>query len=224
MRATWLPDVLRAAGCKVILVDGWKGRGKELVSIEGVVWHHTATGPNWSDQRVADLLRVGRSDLPGPLAQLGLQRDGTFVVVADGKANHNGYGEWGNQSIGIEAYNDGTGEAWPQAQLDAYDRGTAAILAHIGRKADRMKGHRETDPKRKPDPVGIDLPAARTRIAALINQPHPTPAPEDDMFTDEDRKKLDALYADYAVKGKGVRQTIAEIARRTKDIASGNRG
>jgi len=62
------------------------------------------------------ILRDGRRDLPGPLAQLGLRRDGTFVTVAGGRANHNGYGRWGNNSIGVEAYNDGVGEPWPTAQ------------------------------------------------------------------------------------------------------------
>jgi len=205
VRALWLPDVLTAAGCKVRTIDGWQNRGKELVSIEGVVWHHTASGPSSSDAAVAGLLTKGRPDLAGPLAQLGLQRDGTFVVVAAGKANHNGYGTWGNQALGIEAYNDGVGEPWPQAQLDAYDLGSAAILAHLGYDADRMKGHRETDPRRKPDPVGIDLDAARTRIARLLTSGlHPQPPKGPLMaLTDEEQTeiliKIRELHDDYAV-------------------------
>ena len=112
--AIWLAGVLRAAGCKVYEMPGWKERGtRELDVIYGVVQHHTATGTNWDDDHVAFLLRDGRRDLAGPLSQLGLERDGTFVCVAAGRANHNGYGEWGNSSIGIEAYNDGVGEVWP---------------------------------------------------------------------------------------------------------------
>lgn len=178
MRALWLPDVLRDAGCKVREVDGWQERGKELTAIEGIVWHHTATGPNWTNQAVEDLLVKGRPDLAGPLSQLGLERDGTFVVVAAGRANHNGYGEWGNASIGCEAYNSGVGEPWPSVQVAAFDKGAAAILAHLHLGADRMKGHRETDPKRKIDPKGIDLDAARQRIAHLITYRPPTPTPE----------------------------------------------
>lgn len=169
MRATWLPDVLRSAGCDVYELPGWRGRGHELGAINGLVWHHTVTGPRWADGHVAALLRDGHRKLPGPLSQLGLERDGTFVVVADGRANHNGYGRWGNASLGIEAYNDGVGETWPQAQLDAWHIGSAAILAHLGYGADRMQGHRETDPDRKIDPNGIDLDAARLRIARLIS-------------------------------------------------------
>lgn len=202
MRATWLADVLRAAGCKVREVPGWQQRGKELVSVEAVIWHHTATGPSWTDRRVQDLLVDGRSDLAGPLSQLGLERDGTFVVVAAGKANHNGYGEWGNQAIGIEAYNSGTGEPWPAVQVDAFDRGTAAILAHLGRGADRCKGHKETDPRRKIDPAGIDMNQARQRVAHLITYRPPTPAPTPEpegwlmALTDEQQDDLYAAVMD----------------------------
>src|SRR5690606_11664261 len=117
---------------------------------QGVVCHHTATSSAWQDGHVAALLRDGRRDLAGPLSQLGLERDGTFVVIAAGRANHNGYGTWGNDSIGIEAYNSGLGEPWPAVQLDAYQRGVAAILAHLGLDVSCCKAHRETDPKRKP--------------------------------------------------------------------------
>jgi len=185
MRADWLPDVLRGAGLRVVEHPGWRGRGRGLTAIEGVVWHHTASGPSWTDQRVVDLLIAGRTDLAGPLCQLGLRRDGTFDVIAAGRANHNGYGTWGNNSLGIEAYNDGVGERWPAVQVDAYDRGTAAILRHLGFGVDRMKGHRETDPRRKIDPAGIDMDAARARVAVLLNPP----SEEDDM-SPEDRALL----------------------------------
>lgn len=218
MRATWLADVLRAAGCKVREVPGWQQRGKELVSVEAVIWHHTATGPSWSDRRVQDLLVDGRSDLAGPLAQLGLERDGTFVVVAAGKANHNGYGEWGNQCIGIEAYNSGTGEAWPAVQVDAFDRGTAAILAHLGRGADRCKGHKETDPGRKIDPAGIDMNQARQRVAHLITYRPPTPDPIEDDMTPDQAKMLAELHEAFIGKGKPVpayRRLMALLDSRT---------
>ena len=99
MRLPWLADVLRAAGLAVVEVGDWQNRGDDLRSVEGIVWHHTVTGPRTSDQAVARLLRDGRPDLAGPLSQLGLDRAGRFHVIAAGKANHNGYGLWGNQSI-----------------------------------------------------------------------------------------------------------------------------
>jgi hypothetical protein len=165
----------------------------------GVVWHHTATGPNWADGHVAALLRDGRRDLAGPLSQLGLERDGTFVVVATGKANHNGFGFWGNDAIGIEAYNNGKGEPWPAAQMDAYVRGTAAILKHLGLGADRMKGHRETDPGRKPDPTGIDLNFARLLIGAvMVGKPAP-PAPPLPLHL-EDSMQFVTNHKDYGTR------------------------
>lgn len=178
MRATWLASVLRLAGCKVAEVAGWEKRGKELVSLDAVILHHTASGPSWTDANVTRLLREGRTDLPGPLAQLGLDRSGKFWVVAAGRCNHN-TGEHGNQSVGIEAFNDGKGEVWPTAQLNAWEQGTAAILRHLGLPASRALGHREVDPRRKVDPLGVDLDLFRRNVARLLA---PTPPTEvDDM-------------------------------------------
>jgi hypothetical protein len=194
MRLSWLSDVLRAEGLKVDESQGWQGRGKDLDRVEGVVLHHTATGPDVPDGRVDTLLIVGRPDLNGPLCQLGLRRDGSFCVVADGKGNHNGFGRWGNQSIGIEAYNDGVGEPWSREQLDAYQRGTAAILRHLGLDVSRAQGHREQDPKRKIDPAGIDLPAFRANVEKHLTA-GPTP-PGDELTVaqiDDILKRLEAI-------------------------------
>ena len=170
MMLTWIPDVLRAAGLVVVEYDGWATRTTRATGlvVKGVVCHHTATGPNTSNTAVARLLANGRSDLKGPLSQLGLDRDGHFWMIAAGRCNHNGYGTWGNDSIGIEAVNDGVGEPWPAAQLDAYQRGCAALLAHEGLTIAECRGHKETDPGRKIDPRGIDMDAFRARVAELM--------------------------------------------------------
>lgn len=196
MRLTWLPDVLRSAGLTVVEHPGWRGRGRDMTRVLGVVWHHTATGTTWTDARVEQMLATdGNATTPPPLAQLGLRRDGTYVVIADGRSNHNGYGTWGNDSIGIEAYNSGKGEPWPKIQLDAYRTGTAAILRHLGLTADAVKAHRETDPKRKIDPTGIDMTAARAEIRRLLAPPQPTPPSEEpDM-----RYIRDTTTGDYYV-------------------------
>ena len=181
MRVLWLPDVLRAAGLDVVEHDGWRNRGRELQSVEGVVAHHTATGKAWSDERVVRLLIEGRSDLPGPLCQLGLDRTGAYHLIAAGKGNHNGHGEWGNQAIGIEAFNDGRGEAWVHVQLAAYIRGCAAICRHLGWPESKVKGHKETDPGRKIDPAGIDMDDFRLGVAGFL-KPSPAPQQGDDML------------------------------------------
>ena len=194
---SWLPDVLRGAGVDVYVMPGAETRTSRSSGLSplGVVWHHTATGPNWQDGHVAALLRDGRRDLAGPLAQVGIERDGTWVIVALGRANHNGYGHWGNDSIGLEFYNDGVGEPWPRAQVDSGIRGTRAILDYLGKRAGTaVLGHRETDPKRKVDPHGLDMSEVRRRIDSAVSAHQ-----EDDMPLDaEDKKWLRALASEIA--------------------------
>src|SRR5262245_24294923 len=148
---TWLPDVLKSAGLKVATVDGWEERGRdEIGTVCGVICHHTA-GPRAGNMPTLRTLIQGRSDLPGPLAQLGLGRDGTYYVISAGRCNHAGTGVWqgltsGNGNfIGIEAENTGGADdsPWPSVQLDAYQRGVAAILKHVGRTEQFCAGHKE---------------------------------------------------------------------------------
>lgn len=163
---TWLPDVLRKAGLKVVEVDGWQTRGRgDIGKIEFVLCHHTATQQPGNAPSLW-IVRDGRPDVQGPLSQLVLGRDGTFYVVAAGKANHAGKGVWnkmadvGNsKSIGIEAENNGLsqikpkeGEPWPVAQKLAYAKGVAAILKHLKLPVDRCVAHKEYAPTRKIDP------------------------------------------------------------------------
>lgn len=190
MRVTWLADVLHAAHLQLVPLDGWQGRGRELTTINGVVLHHTATPTSSPDANVAKILRDGRADLPGPLSQLGLDRQGRFWLIADGKSNHNGHGMWGNQAIGIEAFNDGKGEAWPAVQIDAWQRATAAILAHLNLNEGHALGHRETDPDRKIDPRGVNLEAFRRRVAQLLR-----PTVEDDPLMPVAKDDQDARRA-----------------------------
>ena len=172
-----MPQVLRDAGVDVYVMPGAETRSTRSSGLtpRGVVWHHTATGPNWSDASVAALLRDGRRDLVGPLAHVGVERDGTWVIVALGRTNHNGYGLWGNDSIGLEFYNNGIGEPWPDAQVDSGVRGIAAILDHLGFIAARLKGHKETDPRRKIDPANLDMNELRLRVANYSGDDDVTP-------------------------------------------------
>jgi len=151
---TWLPEVLEGVGLKVAEQPGWRTRGRGDVGfIRGVICHHTA-GPLKGNMPSLGTVTNGRPDLAGPLAQLCLGRDGTFYVVAAGRANHAGAGSWqgiatGNTSfIGIEAENTGVrqgpnADTWPEVQMDAYRRGVAAILAKIGANPIMCCGHKE---------------------------------------------------------------------------------
>jgi peptidoglycan hydrolase-like protein with peptidoglycan-binding domain len=187
---TWLPDVLKAAGLKVATEDGWENRGRgDVGKIVGVICHHTA-GPKNGNMPSLDTLKNGRKAspgqkaLPGPLAQLGLARDGTFIVIAAGRAIHAGLGEFkgvksGNSSfIGIEAENTGkpTDLPWPAVQLDAYQRGVAAILKHLEKDETFCCGHKEyARPNgRKVDP-SLDMKEFRTAVAAILKGAAPPP-------------------------------------------------
>lgn len=178
---TWMPQVLRDAGLKVAEQPGWVDRGRgSMAGAKGVMCHHTANA-NPSNMPSLRVVTEGRSDLPGPLAQLGLGRDGTFYVVAAGRANHAGKGAWkgitlGNSTfIGIEAENGGTAaDPWPEVQLDAYRRGVAALLKRLGSDSSMCVGHKEWAPNRKPDPFGWDMTAVREQVHRLIHGALPT--------------------------------------------------
>jgi len=71
-------------------------------------------------------------------------------LIAAGRCNHAGKGEWqgintGNTNfIGIEAENRGTAtDPWPEVQMEAYRHGVAAILKHLGLPAIMCCGHKE---------------------------------------------------------------------------------
>ena len=172
---TWLADVLKDAGLKVAQQPGWQTRGKPMGTVKGVMCHHTA-GPKTGNMPSLGIVTNGRPNLSGPLAQLGLGRDGTFYVIAAGRANHAGAGIWkgittGNSSfIGIEAENQGIpADPWPAVQMDAYKRGIAAILDKLGADASMCCGHKEYAlPKgRKVDP-SFDMDDFRKDVAAIL--------------------------------------------------------
>jgi peptidoglycan hydrolase-like protein with peptidoglycan-binding domain len=185
---TWLPTVLLDAGLRVAEQPGWRTRGRgDVGTIRGVMCHHTV-GSLTGNMPSLGVLTNGRSDLPGPLSQLGLGRDGTFVVIAAGRANHAGAGNWqgvttGNSSfIGIEAENTGRtsgplADPWPAIQLDAYRRGCAAVLKKIRANAIMCCGHKEyaLPQGRKPDPT-FDMSEFRLQVAAIMAGIAPSPS------------------------------------------------
>jgi peptidoglycan hydrolase-like protein with peptidoglycan-binding domain len=180
----WLPHVLEQAGLKVATVPGWEQRGGDMGEVRGVICHHTANPRRDLNMPSLSVLRDGRSDVPGPLSQLGLGRDGTYYVVAAGSCNHAGKGVWngvtrGNSHfIGIEAENTGLANdfPWPRVQVDAFQRGTAAILRHLGLGAECCAGHKEYAlPRgRKPDP-SLDMPTFRAEIERILTGTAPAP-------------------------------------------------
>ncbi|WP_052230376.1 N-acetylmuramoyl-L-alanine amidase [Streptomyces sp. CT34] len=202
---TWLADVLRKDGLRVQEEDGWQGRGHgEMQDIRGVLLHHTA-GPAQGNYPSLARVRDGDASLPGPLAQLGLARDGTWIVIAAGVAWHAGQGgPWLNVPkdnanpylIGVEAESVGSRFDWTDAQLDAYPRGVAALLRYANLPAERAIGHKEWAPGRKVDPAFWpgDMDGFRDSVRKILGgrQPAPPPPPP-------------GQGADFSTWGVGVR-------------------
>lgn len=165
-----LADACRKSGLPVVEVDGWRTRGHgEFLGVNSVVVHHTATPKSVAgDYPSLRIVRDGRSDLPGPLSQLGLGRNGTVYVIAAGVAYHAGATFFQRQdnwhAIGIEAEHDGV-SPWNPVQHSAYVRLVAALADHYGIPLSNVQGHKEVaEPLgRKIDPT-FDMTEFRARV------------------------------------------------------------
>lgn len=164
---TELADVCRAAGLSLTEVDGWETRargsgGYATGCPTHIMIHHTASpssADGWPDVNYCTF-----NDDDAPLCNIYLGRSGQVWVCAAGATNTNGSGRdpcgvtpddsMNSHAIGIEAGNDGRGEPWPDAQLDAYVRLAAALADHYGLGAGRIHAHAEWAPDRKVDPAG----------------------------------------------------------------------
>ena len=225
MRLTWLASELRAAGLRVVEVDGWKTRGSESFEPEGVTWHATAGSRTATAAGEVGVLLHGSTSAPPPIAQLMIWRDGAVYVVAAGRCNHNKVGWAGpnrglgnTKLVGIEMANDNRGEPWPDAQLDAARRATAVILRKLG--ADpmrRLAGHYEHQPaagrpagetSTKTDPAGVVMSDERRHVAALMKGDD---MPSIDEIRGAVRTELDAF---------GKRDPLATVYARTGYVAN----
>lgn len=173
-----LPTHLRRWGLKVVEKDGWQHRGRPYsFNPRAIICHHTASGRDSGNFASEAVVTFGRSDLPGPLCQFLLGRDGTVKIIAAGYANHAGEGgpragipaNMGNTyAYGIEAENNGLGEPWSKAQLNAYYRLCAALLARMGSKdVSKVFGHKEWT-SRKIDPAGINMDNFRNNVRKAL--------------------------------------------------------
>lgn len=167
---TDLADACRKSGLPVIEVDGWRTRGHgQFLGINTIVCHHTAMAKSAAgDYPSLRIVRDGRSDLPGPLSQVGLGRNGTVYVIAAGVAWHAGatflprQDNW--HAIGIEAEHDGV-SPWSPVQHAAYVRLVAALREHYGIPLSNIQGHKEVAKPlgRKIDP-NFDMTDFRQRV------------------------------------------------------------
>ena len=162
---TEMADLLRGAGLTVKEYDGWQRRHRSSGGYNGapkaIIVHHTASPRTWDGQPDVDYMTV-QCDV-APMANVYVDRQGQWWVLAGGATNTNGKGgPWGplpadsanSRVIGIEAGNDGLGEPWPDVMQDAYVRGVAALADGYGIDANNVLAHHEWAPDRKVDPAG----------------------------------------------------------------------
>jgi len=162
---TDLADALRSAGLTVNECDGWQQRGSSGDGLHegplGIIVHHTASDQSSDGKSDADFMTTVHEF--APIANLYLDRQGAWWTLAAGRANTNGKGgPWGpipenganHRVIGIEAGNNGVGEAWPPTMQDSYVKGVAALADRYGIDTSNVLSHHEWAPDRKLDPVG----------------------------------------------------------------------
>ncbi len=164
-----LIDVLQAAGvqCAVNSINaGWENRARGSGGFPsaplGVCWHHTASATSVNN----DLSYMINGSSDAPIGNMLLARDGVVWPIAAGAANTQGKGgpttfsrgtvpvDNGNTRMwGIEAANNGVGEPWPQAQIDAYFKINNALAGMFGNQITDLISHQGYAPTRKIDPA-----------------------------------------------------------------------
>lgn len=172
MGSVWLHDLPRwlgEAGITYELWSGWETRSRSsggFDAVMGVLWHHTAGGPNQDTHASARQQYDFSPDRP--VANLTLGREGLVIIGAAGASNHAGKGgpyptsrgviplDQGNRYLlGIEMCNRGTGERWTEPQLATARRLGAVLNSRLGLDPLRDNpGHYEWAPTRKIDPAG----------------------------------------------------------------------
>ncbi|WP_406439433.1 peptidoglycan-binding protein [Streptomyces sp. NBC_00631] len=192
LSADALVSALRAEGVAVVEHDGWRTHNRAghgaWGPVNGVIIHHTVTSGTSTS---VSMCFAGRSDLPGPLCHGVIAKDGTVHLVGNGRANHAGSGDGDvlaaviaesaalpapNQNntdgnvhfYGFECVNLGDGkDPWPDVQLDAMVRASAALCRAHGWSARSVIGHKEWT-NTKIDPRGFAMADFRSRVAARL--------------------------------------------------------
>ncbi len=234
---TWLSQVLRDAGLKVIECDGWRDSGHgDMKAALGVLCHYTGDLRKGNMPSLDVLVngRNGKDALKGPLSQLGLGRDGTYYVIAAGKCWHAGpvgpegwkdITDGNGHLIGIEAENRGdkNTDPWPEVQLDAYRRGVAAILLHIKQSdVSWCAGHKEWAKGRKTNPKfdpNFDMDDFRAAVKAIMDGKVPieTPVPKATLARgkNNDPNLVTLVQAKVGVTADGIFGSATEAAIRS---------
>lgn len=167
------PELCRDAGLEVVEIPNWENRRRPGAhNPGGTLWHHVGSSGN--GRATADWMALrGRPDLPAPLCQLSLDRQGVVYVSAAGRANHAGKakssgpmasGDGNAIYVGVECHNTGT-EGWGKPQYEAMVTLAVVLTRLRGGTAESNRMHRETSITGKWDPGGLDERRFREDIA-----------------------------------------------------------
>jgi hypothetical protein len=197
--------LMKDSGLTVLYSSGWDTRGlSSSVNYWAALEHHTA-----ATEDIDNMLINGRSDLAGPLCNWALHKNGDWVLIASGRANHAGEGTLpSSESYGIEAtgpqnYPDTYGPAAFPDNYNSYVTGVACILAVIGGDTGDVFGHKETARPlgRKIDPY-FDMNQMRGKIeSGELEEEELTQDDKDwiegrlDVHEANTIKRLDEIYA-----------------------------
>ncbi|MBB1246242.1 N-acetylmuramoyl-L-alanine amidase [Streptomyces durbertensis] len=190
--ASRLLTALRNEGLTVVEVGNWRTHNRNHKGawgqVNGVMIHHTVTS---GAARTVRLCRDGYPGLPGPLCHGVITKDGRVHLVGHGRANHAGLGDSnvlraviaekrppppsrhdtdGNARFyGFECENLGDGkDPWPEAQLDAVARASAAICRFHRWNEWSVIGHLQWT-NQKIDPRGFTMDSMRERIRKRLS-------------------------------------------------------
>ncbi|MDX2731033.1 N-acetylmuramoyl-L-alanine amidase [Streptomyces sp. PA03-2a] len=152
---------------RIIEVGNWLTHNRNSRGVwgrvNGVMIHHTVTK---GTAAMVGIVRNGYADLPGPLWHGMIAKDGRVHLIGYGRTNHAGLGDGdvlqavvaerrlpsddetntdGNrQFYGFECENLGDGkDPWPDVQLEAIEKVSAAICRHHGWGSRSVIGHKE---------------------------------------------------------------------------------
>lgn len=235
-----LPALLRAEGLNVVEIEGWRQRGRPgSFSPVGVLNHHTGSSARlWSAARrlayAKWLFLTGRADLPAPLCQISLGRDGTVYLGAAGRANHAGKakargtvtsGDGNSLYIGVEWMLNGT-EKIPAKMYAAGVRLNAVLIDDVtDTSVGTVACHYETSVTGKwdiGDPNGVpfkghkvlDADEFRANVKAYRAQMDEPVAPRPPTAMQIEREHLKELKRKAQAKGKtGRAQKIKDMLK-----------
>lgn len=197
---TQIREHLRAQKLKVIEVAGWQTRGSSIFDPKGSVNHHTA-GARSGNHPSLGILINGRHDLPGPLCNVSLARNGDVYLIAAGRANHAGSGSWlgvtGNSSMwGLEVEHTGSlaSEPAPTKEfMNIMHRIHVAFMQSSGFGVRMVCQHFEWT-SRKIDFIGVNGNGFRSEVSQVHDAftkpvPPPTTIPKPGQVIQEEDMK-----------------------------------